>query len=79
MAQRTQAECYEPDGTPKVCPECGHGTFTDEVKSSIDMGVPGGGLPCEIEYRCAACKTSVAYWAYGHFDSAYRIGTDEEL
>lgn len=28
-----------------------------------------GWEPCEIEYTCKDCKSHVAYWAYGNFET----------
>jgi hypothetical protein len=69
-----QSDCYYEDGSPKMCRHCGHTEFKDITRDFIDFGVPGGGPPTEIEYKCAACDQPVAYWAYGSFDPAYRIG-----
>ena len=64
---------YDLDGYPLRCPNCRSTGTRREVRDFLDVGVPGGGPPTEIEYFCAECKTSVAYWAYGAFDPAYLL------
>lgn len=67
----SRADCYYSDGSPRVCPECGHTEFTETVMDFIDFGVPGGDPPTEVQYNCAKCDAIVAYWAYGGFDPAF--------
>ena len=55
------------DGHPKRCPKCMHRKFEEDVRDSLDVGV-GVGIPMEIEYLCARCGNSCAYWAHGSFE-----------
>lgn len=66
-------EHYHPDGEPKKCRACGSESFKDVVKDFVDVGVPGGGPPTEVEWRCSSCDSVVGYWAYGSFDSGFEV------
>lgn len=61
--------CYTIKGYPIKCPQCGHNSFNEKIHNFIDYEVAT--QPSEIEYFCAKCGESVAYWAYGSFDPAY--------
>mgnify|MGYP006890187614 CR=1 FL=1 len=62
---------YYEDGSPKRCYKCGCDTFNDVVRSTLAVLDNGGGPAMEIEYFCANCGTSLAYWAYGSFDPSF--------
>jgi hypothetical protein len=57
---------YNKDGSPKKCKHCG--------SDSLFMYARGteANVVSEWEHNCTECGYSVAYWAYGYFDPAYR-------
>ena len=64
------SEFYADDGQPIKCFTCGGTKIAEHVRGVIDFYM-GQGPASEIEYVCDGCGTTVAYWAYGHFDPSY--------
>lgn len=62
---------FAEDGGPIRCVHCGSTEQLVCVTDSIDVGVGGGGIPCEEEYRCGNCGEVIAYWAHGFFEPAF--------
>jgi len=70
--KRPDFKFYDEDGSPKTCPHCGSKTFIMETKAYVQEH------ESEIEYICAACDETVAYWAYGYFDPRYAVEAEGE-
>lgn len=64
-------DCYAENGAPLKCRNCGCKDHKEVVRDFIDV-LNGSGPASEIEYFCSYCGASIAYWAYGYFDPAYR-------
>lgn len=67
MSQPLNDGYYTETGHPLKCACCEGVHIKETVVNSIDVGVGGGGIPCEISYRCSDCDSEVGYWAYGSF------------
>lgn len=72
--KRKWRQFFYEDGTPRRCPHCISPDLKEIVRDSIDVGVGGGGIPCEIETRCNKCNSMLGYWAYGSYDPLFPHG-----
>lgn len=66
-----RAEYFTPEGCPSRCMHCGSHDISVKVTDSIDVGVGGGGIPCEEEHHCTNCGETLGQWAYGSFNPAF--------
>lgn len=57
--------CYDADGEPLQCPECGSVRLYRSVKDTA------GGEVIEFAVVCHGCKARVGYWACGEYDPSY--------
>lgn len=64
------ADFYSDSGYPIQCFNCGGVEIDETVCDFIDV-VCGTGPTTEAKYTCRACKTVVAYWAFGEFDPSF--------
>lgn len=57
------SDFYKEDGTPIACQSCGGTWFENNYHVVSEWGI--------MEYKviCVSCGESVAYWAYGSYDS----------
>jgi len=73
---RTAAAALADPHHAEHCPAC-NGTEVEEVvQSKLAVLDNGDGPVMEIEVRCAACKTTMGWWAHGYWDPHFR---QEEL
>lgn len=54
---------FKDDGTPIKCSNCGSELIKVKIIDMIDS------IVLEKEYYCVSCSTTLAYWAFGYFDT----------